>query len=141
MDISRVSAIVLAMLAAVLIIVAGKSCVDDAISQKSGKHSSDEPNTFGNLTPGNNTLPEYDDITVPQETGTEIMYEEVTNMLGEVIETIPITEAETEPSSADTTKSILEAYEELHATTAGEPVTEPTTKYIEPATDIVIYIG
>ena len=62
-------------------------------------------------------------------------------MLGEVIETIPVTSDEDAVVQAATTetKSLLEAYEERNAT---EPEEEaPTQEHVAPATNIVVHIG
>lgn len=71
--------------------------------------------------------------TAATEPATEKMYEEVTNILGSVIETIPIT---TEPSAASettaqgttTTKSILDEYNEKNSATATSTLPPIPTK-------------
>lgn len=148
MDISRVSAIALAILAAIFVIIAGKSCADDAVSQNRKRSSAaskqqvtaafqvEDPTRKATEPPAPETVPE----------ATQAMYEVVTNMLGDVIETIPITEAVEDNTDATTeTKSILEAYDELHEGTTLPPQQEAvpvtTTTYIEPATNIVIHVG
>lgn len=140
MEMSRVVAIVLAMLAAVLVIVAAKACADDARNHSTMNNHS-ERSTIGNPSPGGYVVYDEADTTVPQETETEKMYEEITNMLGEVIETIPVTSDEDAVVQAATTetKSLLEAYEERNAT---EPEKEaPTQEHVAPATNIVVHIG
>lgn len=119
MDISRVSAIVLAMLAAVLVIIAGKSCADDARNQNARKKSSaSERVTIGQQTPGETDVQPAEEDTSLQETADD-----------------------TTVAVHDATKSILEAYDELHTTSPEETEAEPTTRYIEPATNIVIQLG
>lgn len=124
LEISRVSAIVLAVLAAVLVIAAGKSCAED-ISKTNKQSVSKRPKstTFYN---DNTDYPYQNDDSyyvyeTDAETVTEKDYEEVTNMLGNVVATVPITTTE-EVTEAVTTKelSILEAYEERHTTTTSE---------------------
>ena len=148
MDISRISAIALALLAAMLVIIAGKSCADDAISQK---RRSSRPtavqNTAATSPPDERTPQKATQPPVQEATEAAAgMYEEVTNMFGDVVETIPITDAAEDMTEEITeTKSILEEYDEIHnGTTPPEqedeaPVT--TTTYIEPATNIVIHVG
>lgn len=146
MDTSKVTAIVLAVLVAALVIIAGKSCTDDISSSNQRTHrSTSQINTVATdeyITPMPTAA-----LTEAATEAPTVPYEVVTNMIGEVIETIPIqTTAEgEEPLYTETTvtKSILEQYDESHQTTVpvnnGQP--EATTKYIEPARDIVIEIG
>ena len=148
MDISRVSAIALAVLAAMLVIIAGKSCADDAVSQNRRKSRPVIAQNTAATAPPDVRTPQQA-TQPPAQEKTEAasgMYEEVTNMFGDVVETIPITEAAEDMTEEITeTKSILEAYNELHevTTAAGQENTDPvtTTTYIEPATNIVIHVG
>ena len=143
MEFGRISALMLAVIAAVLVVVAGKSCADDAIREnersKASKRSNNKIATIAQ-----DTRQEFELAveTSPSEPEEEIQYEVVTNMVGDVIETIPITTAEEEEDAAATTgtKSILEAYEDLHTvpTEEGSMPEATTSRYIEPATKIVI---
>ena len=147
MDTSKVTAIVLAVLVAALVIIAGKSCTDDISSSNQKAHRSTKSQISTVAT--EQYIPPMP-TAAPTEAATDaptVPYEVVTNMIGEVIETIPIQTTmegiETLSTETTGTKSILEQYDEAHQTTIadnnGQP--EATTKYIEPARDIVIEIG
>ena len=148
MDISRVSAVVLAVLAAVLVIVAGKSCTDDIENtNRRTKLKNNKVTTAPTFAP--EVVPfnaETTPLTEPPTETETLPYDVVTNMLGTVIETIPKStneNGEIETTQSTETKSILQEYEERRRTTAPpQPETEPTTsKYIKPADHIVIEIG
>ena len=172
MEKNRAVSILLAVLAAILVIIAGKACTDDAGS-RSMRSGNNEINTIGNngkyaieqVTTASSaaeteteTGPLYEEVTnligevvetipvtSPAETEGEIVYEEVTNLIGEVIDRIPVTSPShgvQTTAAATGTKSVLEAYEELHTTTAdpnGNGESAETSK-VEPATKIVIYL-
>ena len=144
MDISKMSAVVLAILGAALVIIAGKSCADDAVSQnqKSKAHSTVQQ-AVPTAAPATHPPAPAAESPTAAPPATEAMYETVTNMLGDVIETIPITEAvEADVNATTETKSILEAYNELHEpATQEDSASATTTTYIEPATKIVINLG
>ena len=146
MDTSRVTAVVLAVLAAALVIIAGKSCTDDIASSNRISERKKNVTTIGSTAP----YTEPENVTdVPAETETEpptLDYDVVTNMIGEVIETIPkATDENGEIEVVETTgnKSILEQYDDLHTTTEPpvQETTEKTTEYIKPADHIVIQVG
>lgn len=140
METRRIFSVFLAILAAAAVVMAAKSCAKSAVeANKSSKHSVTASSERPHLITEN-----YDDITeaftgdrphLIEET-TERQYETVTNMLGEVKETIPITSPE-EANMPTTTLSILEEYNKLHE----EQQAETTSRYIEPVTDIVLEIG
>ena len=150
MDISRISAIVLALLAAILVIVAGKSCTDDIESSNRRTRLKNKAASIATTAP--DTAPPVVQTAPQTEPTTEaptLPYDIVTNMLGDIVETIPKPTnefGEIETTESTETKSILEQYEELHQTTVpiteqAETQEEATTKYIEPAKDIVIQLG
>lgn len=142
----RITALVIAFIAAILVVAAGKSCADDAIRQN--ERSRNAKNITPTLNFSQGTLPPvtYADASPYEEPSEEIMYEEVTNMFGDVVETIPVTKAANIDTveTATATKSILEAYNEQHKKTNEEAATTEeaeTTIYIEPATNIVIELN
>ena len=107
MDNSKIVALALGCVAALLVIMAGKSCASDIQEQNkksSGSSYSSVKSTTNNAaprliedppSPGQGT-PVYIEQT---EANTESQYEVVTDMLGRVVETIPVTSAENETSA------------------------------------------
>lgn len=134
----------IAIVAAALVIVAGRSCTQSIIetNKKSrGSESSSAP-SYHLIT---DNEPEHGQFREPPtgepesvEETTDRQYETVTNMFGEVVETIPITSPE-EANMPTTTKSILGAYNDLHTTSPEEAQT--TSKYIEIPDEITIHVG
>ncbi len=118
MEKSKAMAMLIALAAAMLVILAGKSCADD-IQEKNKAHrdqSTAVPQQYVTNDYAYTQPPVTDPVTVQQPT--EKMYEEVTNILGDVVETIPITTASPDPAAETQaeipteTKSILESYNE-----------------------------
>lgn len=146
MDTSKVTAIVLAVLAAALVIIAGKSCTDDIASSNRISNRKKNITTIASTAPY--TAPDTA-TDAPDEPETEpptLPYDIVTNMIGEVVETIPkATDENGEIEVVETTgtKSILEQYDDLHTTTEPpeQETTEETTERIKPAEHIVIQVG
>lgn len=95
MERNKGMAILIAIATAMLVIVAGKSCADDIQKKNNARRaqqpaSSQQSTTYGfdeDFVPVTDIPTE----TAATEPATEKMYEEVTNILGSVIETIPIT--------------------------------------------------
>ena len=118
MEKSKAMALLIALAAAMLVILAGKSCADDI--QKKNKARREQSTAVQQQNVTNDYVytqpPVTDPVTVQQPT--EKMYEEVTNILGNVVETIPITTASPDPAAETQaeipaeTKSILESYNE-----------------------------
>lgn len=155
MNTSHIVSLVLALFAALLVIVAGRSCAKSA--ERANRESSAKKIST--------TKPKSDEEQYTQfqqniedqllaasqntEVNTDIQYETVTNIFGEVVETIPVTEAAKDTVEADvptTTLSILDEYN----LSIGEDIYEDddknddkevsTTIYIEPETNITIYV-
>lgn len=155
MEKNRLFSLALAVITALFVMMIGRSCVSN-INDTNKKHKKDK----SAKTSQESTLPDYglyglQDSTYyvppaePQtEAPTEAEYEVVTDLIGRVVETIPITTqpqeiAETAP---ETTKerSILEEYHDKHDTieetaTVNDKNTAPTQKYEFPdSVDITI---
>lgn len=141
MEKSKLISLVLGIVAAALVIVAGKSCANDIKERNKGANKNqtttrelhlitDEPAT---------TAAPLETTETAAETQT-IEYETVTNIFGEVIETVPVTS----PEQSDTTAAPVEAEEStttlsvLDEYNAGR---ETETTSIVPASDIIIEIG
>ncbi len=150
-DGSHVISLVLALMAALLVIVAGRSCARSAAKANEESHKkAATTQQYHLITENSYTQPRQDLMgsdqdfmgtasAVPQsddEAATEREYETVTNIFGEVTETIPITSPE-EANMPTTTLSVLEEYNKMNGISIEE---EPVTQYIEPATKIVIEI-
>ncbi|MBQ1464460.1 MAG: hypothetical protein IIZ18_06575 [Ruminococcus sp.] len=124
MDNSKVVALVLGCIAALLVIMAGKSCASDI--QEQNKKSSGS--SYSSVNPATNAAPRLIEdppaaVNTPQlieETDaatTEQQYEEVTDMLGRVVETVPVTQPDAEDIPAtdgepETTLSMLDEFYE-----------------------------
>lgn len=140
MERNRIISLFLAFIAAGLVVLAGKSCTEDIIKTNKENHANSatkqEPhlitddNIFspdqGQLSPNNTT-----EASEPEEEADTREYITVTNIFGEVVETIPVTTPE-EANMPTTTLSILEEYNQ------GRTEAEVTTTYIKPAEKIVI---
>ena len=138
----RIVSVFLAILAAAGVIMAAKSCAKSAVEANKETHksvsatsSSERPHL---ITENYDVLTEENSDGRPHliEETTERQYETVTNMFGEVKETIPITSPE-EANMPTSTLSILEEYNQKHQ----QEQVETTSRYIEPVTDIVLEIG
>ncbi len=148
MNVNHIVSLTLALFAALLVIVAGRSCarsIDEA-----NKESRAEKRNYHLITENPYTRGEQPVMTAapqepqqPVETTTERQYETVTNMFGEVIETIPVTSPE-EANIPTTTLSILDEYNQSIGgglNDAPEYNGEYPTDYIAPATNITIHLG
>lgn len=137
MERNKGMAILIAIATAMLVIVAGKSCADDIQKKNNARRAQQPASSQQSTTYGfdEDFIPVTDipTETAATEPATEKMYKEVTNILGSVIETIPIT---TEPSAASettaqgatTTKSILDEYNEKNSATATSTLPPIPTK-------------
>ena len=139
MERNRIISLFLAFVAAMLVVIAGKSCMEDIAEtnketreKKSANevHLITEDNIFssesGQFIPDSQTMP----VQTAEQT-TEREYETVTNIFGEVVETIPVTSPE-EANMPTTTLSVLDEYNQ------GKTEAEEVTTYIQPADKIVI---
>ena len=147
MDITKSAAIALSLIAAILVMVAAKSCTDDIDSSnkrsrmKNGRTTSASTET----PPKDKDFSKYTPVVTETQTTAEVSTEEVatsTNMFGEVVATFPMKDGEIiEVTTVE--KSILEAYNDSHTESPEvQQETEPEfdVSGIEPATNIVIDI-
>ena len=157
MNTSHIVSLVLALFAALLVIVAGRSCAKSA--ERANRESSAKKISTTKPKSDEEQYTQFqqnieDQLLSASQSApvtTEIPYETVTNIFGEVVETIPVTEAAKENAEADanaptTTLSILDEYN----LSIGEDIYEDdvknnekdfsTTIYIEPETNITIYV-
>lgn len=141
MNVTKIISAILAIMAAVLIAMAGKSCAKDAAQKNAARRSRNttETQSFHLIT----DPPYNDDDNVPQlitdpplESVTEREYVTVTNMFGDVVETVPVTTPE-EADIPTTTLSMLDAYNAEHSVEE-QPTTE--FQYGTVKEDIVIEI-
>ena len=131
MNATKIISVILAMMAAVLIAMAGKSCAKDAAQKNAERHARNttEAPSFHLITDPPYENDDYDaphlieDDTV--EAVTEREYVTVTNIFGDVVETVPVTTPE-EALIPTTTLSILDAYNQEHSV---EEYTAPTVEY------------
>lgn len=152
MDQNKGMAILIAIAAAMLVIISCRACADDIRRTNSKHHQNSAPTTSEFPSFDYSNRPDYpndavDSEPVTQEQTTEMLYEEVTNILGEVIETIPITTAAQDVPSDETvavettTKSILDEYNEMYSQPAVSTLPPKPTEnpnYIPPATTEII---
>lgn len=153
MERSRLFSLMLAVLTAVFVMMIGKSCVGD-INRQNKRHRQKENTNAAQ----ESTMPDYGKYGledsphyVPPQTEatepevTEPQVEVVTDMLGRVVETIPVTQppAEREEIPVSTKeKTLLEQYHEQYDTPAPEvevQKTQPAQEYELPdSVDITI---
>jgi len=151
MNVTRIISIMLGLIAAVLIAMAGRSCAKDITEknkERRQRNTTEAPSYHLITDPPIMSQPGDVQFTNDEEMPSLIVestsqvitdppYEIVTNLLGEVVETIPVTTPE-EALIPTTTLGILEAYNALH------PVeTQPVSDF-EPGTvaqNIVIEIN
>lgn len=124
MDQNKGMAILIAIAAAILVIISCRACADDIrrTNQKYHKDSAPTTSEFPSFDYSNSPYNPNAVVSEPvtEEMAAEKMYEEVTNILGEVIETVPITTsaqnvpADETVAQVTTTKSILDEYNERH---------------------------
>lgn len=143
METSRIVGMAIAIAAAALVIVAGRSCtksISEANKRSGGSGSSTTPSyhLITDNEPQYSEPPTGEPQSIEETTEPEREYETVTNMFGDVVETIPITSPE-EADQPTTTKSILDSYNELHTTSPEEA--QRTTKYVEIPDEITIHVG
>ena len=140
MERNRIISLFLAFIAAGLVVLAGKSCTEDII--KANKESRAKNTTTKEphlITEDNVITPTLDQFSTYAQSDTSLPVQEedtreyvtVTNLFGEVVETIPVTSPE-EANAPTTTLSILDEYNQ------GREQAENTTTYIKPADKIVI---
>lgn len=156
METRRLISVLLAAVAAILVIWAGKSCAED-IQEKNREEAKKNYTNVQNATGGNGFNVDYGDgVAVYEEpAATETTagnVETVTNLFGDIVGTITVTTTappETEPIVTTTvSKSILESYNEQRQTavTNGQgsilerPQTETTVAVTQP-TGIIIDLG
>ena len=143
MERNRIISLLLAFIAAGLVVLAGKSCTEDIIkankesraknsTTKGEVHIITEDYIFtqnsGQSVPEGQSVPSQTEV----ETTTR-EYVTVTNLFGEVVETIPVTSPE-EANIPTTTLSILDEYNQ------DKTEAENVTTYIKPADKIVIHM-
>ena len=152
MNATKIISFILAIMAAVLIAMAGKSCAKDIAQKNSERHQNNTKATpsFNLVTDPRNggstgEIPHLieDESSAVGEDGsaeatTEREYVTVTNIFGEVVESIPVTTPE-EALIPTTTLSILDAYNQEHSTE--EETTDPPVEHGTVKTDIVIEIN
>lgn len=137
MNANKIVGFAIALIAAILIAMAGKSCAKDIADKNNQRH---QQNTTQAPTYHLITDPpvQNDPANTPHliEETTQREYATVTNMLGEVVETIPVTTPE-EADIPTTTLSMLDEYNSEHRN-----VEQPTTvnEYSTLKEDIVIEI-
>ena len=131
MNVTKIISAILALMAAVLIAMAGKSCAKDAAEKNAARRSRNttEAPSYHLIT---DPPYENDDGDLPHlveddtdEAVTEREYVTVTNIFGDVVETIPVTTPE-EALIPTTTLSILDAYNQEHSV---EEYVPPTVEY------------
>lgn len=136
METRRLISIIIASVAALLVMFAGKSCTDD-IQKKNRKSHKTQPTTQ-HVTPTFNNFYGNPGETTETTTETNNNIETITNLIGQVIGTVTVT-TPNDPIPEETTtvsKSILEIYNEKHTT----QVTETEAHSPQETTEIVIYI-
>lgn len=142
MEIGRLVGFVLAVVAAALVIFAGRSCTKNIseINKKSRESNTSSTPSYHLITENYSDYGEFpsEEPHLIEET-TERQYETVTNMFGEVVETIPITSPE-EANMPVTTKSILDEYNDNHNGNSGEEL-QTTTRYVDIPEKITIHVG
>lgn len=146
MKFSTLVAIIFGGAALILMLLASKSCAESIAQSKKDSMRHDTVTTAGipQLTEDYTYAPDgYSEppVTAPEEDTTEREYVTVTNIFGDVVDTIPVTTPE-EAMIPTTTLSILEEYEQnSRKDKEGADMPESTTKYIEPETNITLIIG
>ena len=114
MNASKIVGFAIALITAILIAMAGKSCAKDIADKNNQRH---QQNTTQAPTYHLITDPpvQKDPANTPHliEETTQREYATVTNMLGEVVETIPVTTPE-EADIPTTTLSMLDEYNQQH---------------------------
>ena len=114
MNVTRIISIMLGLIAAVLIAMAGKSCAKDIAEKNKERrmsNTSEVPSYHLITDPPATAVPENPPHLIEETEGTtEREYITVTNMLAEVLETIPVTTPE-EALIPTTPLSMLEEYE------------------------------
>lgn len=143
MERNRIISLFLAFIAAGLVVLAGKSCTEDIIeankeSRAKNATTTEMPHliTETNVFSQNYEAVSQDinsEASQPVEETTTREYVTVTNLFGEVVETIPVTSPE-EANMPTTTLSVLDEYNQ------GKTEAEITTTYIKPADKIVIHM-
>lgn len=136
----RIAGIMVAIIAAALIIIGGKSCVDDAIQNKrKSLRATTSPYVPTSPTPPPNMNTAPTEETSAEETSDEREYVTVTDIFGEVVERIPVTTPE-EANMPTTTLSILDAYNAASPTMPTEEITTAPIS-IPDEDDIIIHIN
>ena len=121
MENSKVVALVLGCIAALLVIMAGKSCASDIQEQNKKSSGSGYSSVNSTTKPAPKLIeeppaPAVNNQQAVEQTdaATEPQYEVVTDMLGRVVETIPVTQAEEDipatEEEPETTLSLLDEY-------------------------------
>ena len=153
MNSSHIVSLVLALFAALLVIVAGRSCArsaERANKESRAKNTTTQQYKLITENPYTKSQQNIADPDIISSQGsiddTTSQYETVTDMFGDVVETIPVaaTKAtvEADIDAPTTTLSILDEYnlsigEDIYADDDDEV---STTEYIAPATNITIYV-
>lgn len=137
MNASKLVGFAIALMAAILIALAGKSCAKDIAEKNAERHQKNatQAPSYHLIT----DAPVQQDPTDPPhliEETTQREYVTVTNMLGDVLETIPVTTPE-EALIPTTTLSMLDEYNQQHSI---EDQAATTYEYGTIKEDIVIEI-
>ena len=145
-DKGRIIGLLIAFAVCILIMIATKSCIDSATeARREAKINATQPTNDVHLITEPYTPPadgEDPQLIEGETVTTEREYEVVTNILGNVVETIPITSPE-EANMPTTTLSILDEYRKNSKKEEIPSETQPTTthEYVEPKTDITIIVN
>ena len=153
MNSSHIVSLVLALFAALLVIVAGRSCArsaERANKESRAKNTTTQQYKLITENPYTKSQQNIADPDIISSQGsiddTTSQYETVTDMFGDVVETIPVSPTkatvEADIDAPTTTLSILDEYnlsigEDIYADDDDEV---STTEYIAPATNITIYV-
>lgn len=127
MNTRRVASIVIAIIVAMLIISAGKSCSKDiAESNKKAATSATTPTSDGMNGFDSLTYPTYQQQTPPSSEATsEENIQYVTNILGEIVGTLPAEEATAPAEPVTTGVSILDRQDPTEETVPPMPTEAP----------------
>ncbi|EWM54323.1 hypothetical protein [Ruminococcus flavefaciens] len=140
MKFSTLVAIAIGFGALIMVLMASRSCAKSVAETRKNENRNNlvttHPVTDQAFT---DNYTDYYSEELSSEESTEIEYETVTNMLGEVVETIPVTSPE-EANMPTTTLSILEEYAKSKGETPSSEVQTTTYEYVEPKYDVTLVI-
>ncbi len=145
----HIVSLALAVVSAILVIIAGRSCTKSAYeSNKKGSSQNNTTQKYHLITEAEYGTSDQSVLGVgsggsandPAQGTTEREYVTVTNIFGDVVETIPVTTPE-EANMPTTTLSILDEYNRKNGGLDNDTNVQEYTTYIAPATNIVIEVG